>query len=78
MLEVCRLVPRPASGYSEIRIFCRADTGDGREKTFFEVFVGTQSFIVECGFECFGLAHVTLWLVGQIGFEWFEDLEAQY
>ena len=28
MLEVYRLVPGPASGYSEIRIFCQADTRD--------------------------------------------------
>ena len=51
--------------------------GDGREKTFFEVLVGDRYFIVECGFKCSGLAHVTLWLGVYIGFEWFEDLEAQ-
>ena len=38
--------------------------------------MGAQQFIVECGFKCFGLAHVTLWLGAHIGFEWFEDLAA--
>ena len=49
----------------------------GREKTFFEVLVGAQQFIVECGLKCFGLAHGTLWLSAHIGFEWFGDLAAQ-
>ena len=36
-----------------------------------------QSFVVECGFKRFGLAHGTLWLGAHIGFEWFEDLATQ-
>jgi hypothetical protein len=51
--------------------------GGGRENTFFEVLGRAQSFVVECGFKRFGLAHGTLWWATHIGFEWFEDLAAQ-
>ena len=50
-------------------LFGEAYRGGGLIKTLFEVLVGAQKILVECGFKRFKLAHGTLRLGAHIGFE---------